>query len=74
MTVGRPVAEPGENSERAAEWVIVVTPLPSDVPIAARVKQLLKFAGRRLRLKCVAVRNPTAEELAAAARETACVR
>lgn len=36
-------------------WAFLFEALPSDVPAANRVRSLLKFALRRLRLKCIRV-------------------
>lgn len=35
--------------------VLVLTPAPCDVPVNVRLRQLLKTAGRRDRLRCVSV-------------------
>lgn len=45
-------------------WVIVLRPVPAAVPVAQRVRRLLKVAGRELGPWCVLVRSPTAEEVA----------
>lgn len=50
-------------------WVIALVPLASEVPDAVRVKQLLKTALRRFGLRCVTVRYPRPEELAAVLAE-----
>jgi hypothetical protein len=48
-------------------YVLVLVPLPDSVPAAVRVRRLLKAALRGYRLKCVLIRDPKAEELAATA-------
>ena len=40
--------------------VLVLKPLPDDVPVAVRVRALLKTALRRDRLRCVSLAQPPA--------------
>lgn len=47
-------------------WLIVLKPLPHDVPAAVRVRRWLKLALRAYRLRCVTVRSPTPAEVAEA--------
>lgn len=43
------------GTDPAERWVIVLTPEPSEVPAAVRVRQVLKYALRRQGLVCEAV-------------------
>jgi hypothetical protein len=44
-------------------WVITFEPRPDPAPVAARMKKLLKYAGRALGLKAIRVSGPPAEEI-----------
>jgi hypothetical protein len=41
-------------------WYITLKPLPDDVPVAVRIRALLKTALRRDRLRCVSLKEPPA--------------
>jgi len=48
-------------------WLILIRPMPSNLPAAVRVRQLLKRALRDWGLKCIEVRTPTPAEAIVAA-------
>ncbi len=54
-------------SPEPEEWVLVLRPSASDVPVAARVRKLLKRAGE-LNLRCVAVRDAQGGETEASVK------
>jgi hypothetical protein len=43
------------------DWRLTFRPLVDSVPVAVRVRQLLKYAWRVCRLHCVAVEGPAEE-------------
>jgi hypothetical protein len=53
---------PQNPSSDSEPWTIVLLPLPDSVPVANRIRRLLKTA-KSFRLRCVIVRDTTAGEL-----------
>lgn len=50
-------------TDRDPSWTFTITPLPSDVPAANRVRSALKVLLRRFGLRCTAVvEAPAAEQ------------
>lgn len=59
------MTDPGTDAEPEPppdDWVIVLRVRRRTAPAEVRVKRLLKWADQ-LGLRCILVRNPTAEEL-----------
>lgn len=44
-----------DTKPRVERWTFTFEPLPDEVPVAVRMRLLLKTALRRLRLKCVGI-------------------
>jgi hypothetical protein len=49
----QPGEAPPEAPPRLRDTLIVLRPLPSDVPADHRLRQLLKLALRRFRMRCL---------------------
>ena len=52
-------------------WTLTFEPLPHDVPATVRIRHLLKYALRTLRLKCVSVDGEKVRQTRSQASERA---
>lgn len=64
MTPREPTARPAEP-DPPRDWILRLRPLPDPggAPVACKVRRLLKYALRACGLRCVDVREATAENL-----------
>jgi hypothetical protein len=71
VDAGREVSAAADAPDDFGALVVVVVPLADPVPAVHRVRAWLKAGLRGYALRCTRLRDPTAPELAAAARREA---
>lgn len=54
-----------QQQPQAGDILLVLRPLPDDVPVANRLRRLLKFAFRGLDLRCISAREVSSAAAAA---------